>query len=196
LILYKILAEALGARYFPGRVMNVGVHSAGTKIMADTANSQNIDEFKRVYLGSLQLIERLHRRFLYVIKVELDRLSIQDINNIQSLILYNVGRAEMTVGELTSRGYYLGSNVSYNVKKMVENGYLEQERSPHDRRSIRLRLSPKGLELYEKINALYETHVVTLSRGPLGSDTLSGMNDALQTLERFWSDEISYGVSR
>jgi DNA-binding MarR family transcriptional regulator len=196
LILYKILAEALGARYFPGRVMNVGVHSAGTKIMADTANSQNIDEFKRVYLGSLQLIERLHRRFLDVIKVELDRLSIQDINNIQSLILYNVGRAEMTVGELTGRGYYLGSNVSYNVKKMVENGYLEQERSPHDRRSIRLRLSPKGLELYEKINALYETHVVALSRGPLGSDTLSRMNDALQELERFWSDEIRYGGSR
>jgi len=164
--------------------------------MADTADNQNIDEFKRVYLGSLQLIERLHRRFLGVVKVELDRLRIQDINNIQSLILYNVGRAEMTVGELTSRGYYLGSNVSYNVKKMSENGYLEQERSPHDRRSIRLRLSLKGLELYEKINALYETHVVTLSRGPLGSDTLSGMNDALQTLERFWSDEISYGVSR
>jgi hypothetical protein len=91
--------------------------AAGTEIMADTADNQNIDEFKRVYLGSLQLIERLHRRFLGVVKVELDRLRIQDINNIQSLILYNVGRAEMTVGELTSRGYYLGSNVSYNVKK-------------------------------------------------------------------------------
>lgn len=164
--------------------------------MAETSEDQNIDEFKRVYLDSLQLIERLHRRFLDVVKVELDRLRIQDINNIQSLILYNVGRDEMTVGELTSRGYYLGSNVSYNVKKMVENGYLEQERSPHDRRSIRLRLSPKGLELYEKINALYETHVVTLSRGPLGSDTLSGMNDTLQALERFWSDEIRYGGTR
>jgi DNA-binding MarR family transcriptional regulator len=164
--------------------------------LADTADDQNIDEFKRVYLDSLQLIERLHRRFLDVVKVELDRLRIQDINNIQSLILYNVGRDEMTVGELTSRGYYLGSNVSYNVKKMVENGYLEQERSPHDRRSIRLRLSPKGLELYEKINALYETHVVTLARGPLGAGTLSSMNDTLQALERFWSDEIRYGGTR
>ena len=92
--------------------------------MADTTGSKNVEEFKRVYLDSLQLIERLHRRFLDVVKVELDRLRIQDINNIQSLILYNVGRDEMTVGELTSRGYYLGSNVSYNVKKMVENGYL------------------------------------------------------------------------
>ena len=55
--------------------------------MADTADSQNIDEFKHVYLDSLQLIERLHRPFLDVVKVELDRLRIQDINNIQSLIL-------------------------------------------------------------------------------------------------------------
>lgn len=164
--------------------------------MADTTGSENVEEFKRVYLDSLQLIERLHRRFLDVVKVELDRLRIQDINNIQSLILYNVGRDEMTVGELTSRGYYLGSNVSYNVKKMVENGYLEQERSPHDRRSIRLRLSPKGLELYEKINALYETHVVTLARGPLGAPTLGSMNETLQALERFWSDEIRYGGTR
>ncbi len=164
--------------------------------MADTTGSKNVEEFKRVYLDSLQLIERLHRRFLDVVKVELDRLRIHDINNIQSLILYNVGRDEMTVGELTSRGYYLGSNVSYNVKKMVENGYLEQERSPHDRRSIRLRLSPKGLELYEKINALYETHVVTLARGPLGAPTLGAMNETLQALERFWSDEIRYGGTR
>jgi DNA-binding MarR family transcriptional regulator len=164
--------------------------------MAETADSQSSEDFKRVYLDSLQLIERLHRRFLDVVKVELDRLRIQDINNIQSLILYNVGRDEMTVGELTSRGYYLGSNVSYNVKKMVENGYLEQERSPHDRRSIRLRLSQKGLELYDKINALYETHVVTLSRGPLGAATLEEMNKTLQALERFWSDEIRYGGTR
>jgi DNA-binding MarR family transcriptional regulator len=145
--------------------MDERVLAAGTKLMVDTVDGQNSDEFKSVYLGSLQLIERLHRRFLEVVKVELDRLHVQDINNIQALILYNVGHAEMTVGELTSRGYYLGSNVSYNVKKMVENLYLEQERSPYDRRSIRLRLSQKGLELYEKINSLYETHVVARSTG-------------------------------
>ena len=151
---------------------------------------------KEAYFETIRLIERLHRQFLEVVKVELDRTGVVDINNIQALILSNIGKEELTVGELTNRGYYLGSNVSYNVKKMVENGYLEQERSPHDRRSIRLRLSPKGLDLYEKINALYETHVVTLSRGPLGAESLSGMNDTLQALERFWSDEIRYGGTR
>ncbi len=99
---------------------------------------------RKPYYESILLIERLHRHFLEVLKTELDRLGIQDINNVQSLILYNIGEDEMTVGELTARGYYLGSNVSYNVKKMVENGYLGQERSPHDRRSVRVRLSEKG----------------------------------------------------
>lgn len=163
--------------------------------MTDTPGGQE-GAYKKLYLESLQLIERLHRRFLDVVKVELDRLGIQDINNIQALILYNIGSDEMTVGELTGRGYYLGSNVSYNVKKMVENAYLEQERSTHDRRSVRLRLTDKGLDLYSKINRLYETHVTTLANGPLGEDKLSSMNDILRALERFWSDEIRYGGQR
>ncbi|MSO66019.1 MAG: MarR family transcriptional regulator [Alphaproteobacteria bacterium] len=151
---------------------------------------------KRVYLQSLQLIERLSRRFLDVVKVELDRLRIQDINNVQALILYNIGGDTMTVGELTSRGYYFGSNVYYNVKKMSENGYLVQERSPHDRRSVQLRLTEKGLELYRRIDMLYETQCANLARGPILAAGLTDLNGTLQALERFWSDEIRYGGSR
>src|SRR5882724_8078947 len=88
------------------------------------------------YLEVISLIERLHRQFLEVVKLELDGLQIHDINNVQGLMMFNIGDAEMTVGELILRGCYLGSNVSYNVKKMVENDYLDQERSAHDRRSI------------------------------------------------------------
>ena len=91
---------------------------------ADT-DDVGVDEFKTVYLECLQLIERLHRRFLDVVKGELDRLGIADVSNVQSLILYAIGDSEMSVGELTTRGYYLGSNVTYNLKKLVENGYLE-----------------------------------------------------------------------
>lgn len=160
------------------------------------AAAQPPGSLMEVYLESLQLIERLHRRFLDVVKVELDRIGTQDINNIQTLILYNIGDGEMTVGELTSRGYYLGSNVSYNVKKLVENQYLEQERSPYDRRSVRLRLSPKGLNLYSQIAELYQRHVQTLERGPLSRQGIESMNRTLQTLERFWSDEIRYGSTR
>ena len=99
---------------------------------------------KEQYLISTRLIERLHRRFLDVIKAELDRLGIEDINNVQTLILFNINEEQLTVGELTVRGYYLGSNVSYNVKKLVENDYLIQERSAHDRRMTRVRLSAEG----------------------------------------------------
>lgn len=152
------------------------------------------DAFRTLYLDSLQLIERLHRRFLDVVKVELDRLGIEDISNVQSLILHAVGDAEMSVGELTTRGYYLGSNVTYNLKKLVENGYLEQERSAYDRRSVRIRLSDKGLALRDRIDGLLARHVGEFARGLLASEDLDVLNRTLIRLERFWSDEIRFGV--
>jgi DNA-binding MarR family transcriptional regulator len=100
---------------------------------------------KQVYLDTILLIERLHRQFLEVVKAELDRLGIEDINNVQALILSYIGEKELMVGELTYPGYYQGSNVSYNVKKMIENGYLKQERSAHDSSTVRVSVSDKGL---------------------------------------------------
>lgn len=146
---------------------------------------------KETYTETILLVERLHRRFLDVIKTELDRLRIADINNVQTLILYNISSEQLTVGELTNRGYYLGSNVSYNVKKLVENEYLIQERSPHDKRSTRIRLSEKGLHLCEKIDALYKRHIEALQHAAPGMDKLSGMNQTLRELEKFWTDYIN-----
>src|ERR687886_1462067 len=116
------------------------------------------------YLEVISLVERLHRHFLEVVKLELDGLGIHDINNVQGMMLFNIGDAEMTVGELTLRGCYLGSNVSYNVKKMVENGYLLQERSVHDRRSIHVRLSEKGKKLRDMLQVMHERHVEMLGQ--------------------------------
>src|SRR5262252_3743424 len=116
------------------------------------------------YLEVISLIERLHRNFLEVVKLELEGLGIHDINNVQGMMLYNIGDAEMTVGELTLRGCYLGSNVSYNVKKMVENGYLTQERSLHDRRSIRVRLTEKGVKLRDRVSVMHQRHQELLSQ--------------------------------
>lgn len=146
---------------------------------------------KNIYLESILLIERLHRRFLDVVKAELDRLKIDDINNVQTLILYNIGQEELTVGELTNRGYYLGSNVSYNVKKMVENGYLVQERSPHDKRSVRVKVSPKGLEVCKRMDELYMRHVDLLRRKDPQLEVLAHINGELLSMERFWTDNIS-----
>ena len=150
------------------------------------------DVVKQSYLETIRLIERLHRRFLDVIKTELDRRGVEDINNVQTLILFNINEEQLTVGELTARGYYLGSNVSYNVKKLVENGYLQQERSPHDRRMTRVRLSEKGLELTQKIDELYQRQASELGEGIVSAEQLSEINRVLHAVERYWSNYMNF----
>ena len=138
------------------------------------------------YLEVISLVERLHRHFLEVVKLELDGLQIHDINNVQGMMLFNIGDAEMTVGELTLRGCYLGSNVSYNVKKMVENGYLAQERSVHDRRSIHVKLTEKGRRLRDRLTEMHHRHIELLAQTAVSSDDLQNVAVTLRRLERFW----------
>ena len=135
----------------------------------------------------IRLIEKLHRRFLDVVKAELDRVGVEDINNVQAVLLTNIETDCLTVGELTNRGYYMGSNVSYNVRKLVENGYLVQERSPHDRRTTRVRLSEKGLELTARVQRMYEEQVRSLERLGFEADALGKVNETLRDLEEFWT---------
>ena len=138
------------------------------------------------YIEVVSLIERLHRNLLEVVKLELEGLRIRDINNIQSMMLFNIGDAEMTVGELTLRGCYLGSNVSYNVKKLVEAGYLVQERSLHDRRSIHVRLTSKGRHLRDRLQTMHQRHVSMLASIRVTEDDLKAVMTTLRRLERFW----------
>jgi DNA-binding MarR family transcriptional regulator len=137
------------------------------------------------YFAAISLVERLHRHFLEVVKLELDRLGIHDINNVQGMMLFNIGDAEMTVGELTLRGFYLGSNVSYNVKKMVENGYLLQERSVHDRRSIHVKLTGKGGTLRDRLSGMHRRHMEMLSQTQITDADLKAAAMTLRRLERF-----------
>ena len=140
------------------------------------------------YLEVISLIERLHRQVLEVMKLELDRLGMHDINNVQALMLFNIGEAEISVGELISRGYYLGSNVSYNVKKMIENGYLAHERSLHDRRSIRVRLTQNGRTLRDQLDGMYQRHLQRLGQNRITDADLQLVAATLRGLERFWRD--------
>jgi DNA-binding MarR family transcriptional regulator len=132
------------------------------------------------------LVERIHRHFLEVIKVELEALRVRDINNVQGLMLFNIGDAKMTVGELTWRGCYLGSNVSYNVKKMVENGYLSQERSVHDRRTIHVQRTDKGAKLRDRLHMMHQRHIELLqSQTAITGEDLQSATSTLQRLDRF-----------
>ncbi len=146
------------------------------------------------YYQSILLIERLHRQFLELVKAELERRGIHDINNVQSLILYNISNDDLTVGELTARGYYLGSNVSYNVKKMVENGYLVQERSLHDRRSVRVRLSEKGLALRDKLREMFERQVDGLKAASINEASINELNRSLIEMERYLVGRLGYAI--
>ena len=157
--------------------------------------SQDHDAERRMntYREALLMIERLHRRFLDVLKAELDRTGRTDVNNVQALILYNIGDDEITIGELTNRGYYLGSNVSYNIKQLTNNEYIRQERSPHDRRSVRVSLSDKGRSLRADITKLFQRHCAGLfDGGGVSFGELEEMNARLRRIERFWSEQVQF----
>jgi len=151
------------------------------------------DHIQPLYLEALTLVERLHRRLLDVIKDEFDRRGRADINSVQALLLYNVGDKELTAGELRTRGYYLGSNVSYNLKKLVEMGFLDHQRSRVDRRSVRIKLTEKGQDVRNIVDALYQKHVRTVEQvGGISTDEFVVLNKSLHRLERFWTDQILY----
>lgn len=162
---------------------------------AKSANVSNESQeaIRSLYMESLQLVERLHRRLLDVIKDEFERAGRSDINAIQALLLFNIGNAELTAGELRSRGYYLGSNVSYNVKKLVDLGFINHERSKLDRRSVRISLTDKGMDVADVVARLYERHIGSIEQvGGINTDEFKQMNRALQRLDRFWNDTIAY----
>jgi DNA-binding MarR family transcriptional regulator len=145
------------------------------------------------YLQALRLIERLHRLLLDVIKDEFERSGGAELNSVQALLLYNIGESELTAGELKTRGYYLGSNVSYNLKKLVDMGYIHYKRSDVDRRSVRVSLTPKGKAACDVVDGLYRRQLGTVEQvGQITTDDFKGLNKALVRLERFWTDQIRY----
>jgi DNA-binding MarR family transcriptional regulator len=145
------------------------------------------------YLESLALVERLHRLLLDVVKDEFERLAVLEINSVQALLLFNIGDNEVTAGELKSRGYYQGSNVSYNLKKLVELGYMHHQRSDIDRRSVRVRLTEKGRKVRSMLNELFARHADSLEkRGLIGPAAMDEINTSLKRMERFWTEQIRY----
>ena len=157
---------------------------------AHEAGKQN---FMKDYLDTLALVERLHRLLLDVIKDEFERLGVLEINSVQALLLFNIGDNEVTAGELKSRGYYQGSNVSYNLKKLVEMEYMHHQRCEIDRRSVRVRLTQKGRDVRDVVRELFLRHADGLqSNGVLGQEGVEPINTSLRRVERYWADQIRY----
>jgi DNA-binding MarR family transcriptional regulator len=154
---------------------------------------ESASSLRKYYLETLNLVERLHRQLLDVIKDELDRRDEREINSVQALLLFNVGDQELTAGELRSRGHYLGSNVSYNLKKLVESGYIHHARSEADRRSVLVRLTKKGEAVRDMLVELFDRHLASLEAvGNVSGADMDGMNVTLKRLERFWIDQVRF----
>ncbi len=163
------------------------------EMQAIEVEAGRIDNVRPAYLQALTLVERLHRRLLDVVKDEFERRGAHDVNAVQALLLYNINDDELTAGELRSRGYYLGANVSHNVKKLVEMGYLHHARCNDDKRNVRISLTGKGRDVHAVVAGLYEKHVATVERiGGVSCDEFSVLNQSLARLERFWTDQIRY----
>lgn len=148
---------------------------------------------KKEYLELTRLIERLHRRFLDLLRAELNRLGIRDINSVQALLLANIGDEQIAIRDLVERGYYQGSNVSYNIKKLAEMGYLEHERSAHDRRSVSIRLTDKALAVVDEIRKLEKKIAGQLDAQDFGCNEIETVCQALRRVERTWTDYVHYG---
>jgi len=165
-------------------------------VLAKTQVAQKLDESQMLrprYLESLNLVERLHRQLLDVIKDELDRRGERVVNSVQALLLFNIGDQELTAGELRTRGHYLGSNVSYNLKKLVESGYIHHERSDVDRRSVHVSLTERGREIREVVTTLFDRHLESIEAvGNVNGQDFEDMNTSLRRLERFWLDQVRY----
>jgi len=169
--------------------MVMSVHASVAKVASPSLD----EEFLSSYLETLAMVERLHRLLLDVVKDEFERIGIIDINSVQALLLFNVGDNEVTAGELKTRGYYQGSNVSYNLKKLVECGYMHHQRCEVDRRAVRVRLTEKGRHIRTIIAELFQRHATgILSREVLGDMRLTDINASLRRMEHYWTDQIRY----
>jgi DNA-binding MarR family transcriptional regulator len=171
-----------------------GARRAETSVSSKTPpQSAEKEALRTSYLQLLHLVERLHRQLLDVIKDELERIGQTDINSVQALLLYNIGEAELTPGELRSRGHYLGSNVSYNLKQLIDKGYIRDQRSSVDRRSKRVSLTESGLEVRDRLAALYERQLSSVEQvASVDLAQIEQTNRSLQRLERFWTDQVRF----
>jgi DNA-binding MarR family transcriptional regulator len=145
-----------------------------------------------LYHHITRMIDHMQRRLHDVVRVELGRIGVDDISPMQVLMVLNIGSDELTVRDLMERGYYLGSNASYNLKHLVEQGYVDRGASQRDRRAARLRLSEKGRWLCEEINRLEARQVARLLREEGDLAGLEAAYRSLRQLERLWGDVVRY----
>lgn len=161
--------------------------------MKPMAPAARTAEIMPAYTNTILMLERLHRRLLDVVGDALSRASIEDVNAVQAIMLYNIADQELTVSDLRARDYYTGSNSSYNVKKLVEGGFLRYSKSRIDRRTALISLGERGKAIYALVEQAYQKHAATVEQlGGIPAEEFAAINRSLARLDRFWGDQIEY----
>jgi DNA-binding MarR family transcriptional regulator len=177
-----------GARFL-GNAFN-GDHSDGARRLDVESGTARAPVSQ---LDLARMVERVSRRFLDYLRLELTKLGVDDISPSQVMVLFTIGSGEIAVRDLLDRGHYVGSNASYNLKQLVESGYLERGASPRDRRLARISLSPKGQLLVERLKLLDETSQFGQGQDIDLDADLQTTHDTLRRLEQWWGDALRYG---
>lgn len=162
----------------------------------DDGSVKDLSSSVALYHDLARVVDHMQRRLHDVVRVELGRIGVDDISPVQVIMLMNIGNDELSVRDLMERGYYLGSNASYNLKHLVERGYVDRGASPRDRRAARLRLSVKGRRLTEEVRRLEERQAEVLIKSEQDAADLEATYRMLRRLDRLWGDVIRYDGAR
>jgi DNA-binding MarR family transcriptional regulator len=151
------------------------------------------DADSTIHLEIVRIIDRLYRRYTDLMRVDLTRLGNEDVSPSQIMMLFTIGGGELSVRDLLDRGYYLGSNASYNLKQLVDGNYIEREISSRDRRSARISLSAKGQALCDEVRRCHDSYHREIARDPVEARNLEVTYQVLRRLEDVWTATLRYG---
>ncbi|WP_236042555.1 MarR family winged helix-turn-helix transcriptional regulator [Roseibium aggregatum] len=144
----------------------------------------------------VRVIERMYRRYLDRLRVDLSRIGADDISPSHAMLLFTIGDDDLSVRDLMDRGHYLGSNASYSLKQLVQSGYVDRSASARDRRSARIRLTDKGKQLCKAITSADEVNQNQIVRSEQDRRALEETISMLRRLEVVWATDIQQHTTR
>jgi DNA-binding MarR family transcriptional regulator len=156
----------------------------------DDLSTRNIG--KR-YCELTSILDRLHRRYLDVVRLELEGIGVRDVNPAQALLLTMVGEGDVPLRDIMQRGGYTASTATYMIKKLVEYGYLEQARAAHDRRTMRLRLTRTGKRIADHLMLLNSRHADYVGAEDGLEAEIADTTRTLRRLDRAWGEFLTFG---
>jgi DNA-binding MarR family transcriptional regulator len=172
-------------------------NQVGDTINYDIATVAKTDLYSRVnHFELVRVIERMYRRYLDRLRVDLIRIGAEDISPAHAMLLFTIGDDDLSVRDLMDRGHYLGSNASYSLKQLVQSGYVDRTPSPRDRRSARIRLTDKGKKLCKTIKAADDVNQNLIVRDERDRRALEETLTMLRRLEVVWATSLQQHDTR